>query len=198
MGEGGRAARKRAARRTRAVVLALQIFCCGIPGKGESSASMEMKRKAGFVAKMLHFVDWPAEGSEARQTAFRFCVAGDGFLSFAFSEELRGTNLRGREVEVRTVQKDGGLDGCEAIYFAGSGKAANEKWLQKLKGGSVLTFGEEKGFLEEGGMVRITYANGNVQFEVNLDCVRSAGLKINSRLLALAKGVTKTGRPVSN
>lgn len=124
--------------------------------------------------------------------------AGDPFLSFALSQELHGTKIQGHDVEVRSVQKEADLRGCEAMYFAGSRKAANEKWLQKLKGTSALTFGEEKSFLDDGAMVRILCQSDEVQFEVNLECIRNAGLKINARLLALAKGVTKTGRPSSD
>lgn len=171
--------------------------CVAGGGNGEQVTSAERKRKASFVGKMLRFVEWPEGPNEPRRARLKFCVAGDGFLSFALSEELHATTIRGRAIEVRWVKEEAELNGCDAVYFAGPGKRTDAKWLQDLKG-TVLTLGEGKDFLEEGGMVQITSENEKLQFAVNLDEVRRARLKIDARLLELAKGVSKAGKPAGD
>ena len=91
---------------------------------------------------------------------------------------------------MRSARTEADLRGCDVVYFAGG---ASERWLEKLQGTTVLTLGEDRGFLEAGALVEITCRNDAVQFEVNLDEVRSAGLKIDVRLLELAKSVTRAG-----
>ena len=157
---------------------------------GEQSADVEMRQKATFVGRLLKFVEWP-EGGKAGGVRFVFCVAGNSFLSFAMSQELRGTLIEGRGIGVRSIKKEGDLAGCDAAYFTEAARASNWKWLEKLKGTKALTVGEGGGFLSAGGMVEIACQNQMVQFEVNLDAVRSAGLKIDARLLELAKEVKR-------
>lgn len=162
---------------------------------GEQGPSVEAARKAVFIGRMLKFVRWPDDAGAAQGRQFEFCVAGsNNFLSFALARELRGDKVQGREIGVRQVKNDADLQGCDAMYFAGKATGRNGKWLEKLKGSKVLTVGEDDGLLDAGGMVRITGQDDVVQFEVNLDGVRTAGLKIDARLLELARGVKQGGR----
>jgi hypothetical protein len=50
----------------------------------------------------------------------------------------------------------------------------------------VLTVGESEGFLERGGMINFVVKGKNVRLEINLVAAEAAGLKISSRLLAIA------------
>jgi hypothetical protein len=193
-----RKGRRGVARRWGTAVLVLQVVFGALPGFGKPPDTAELQRKASFIGRMLRFVEWPEDANEPRGARFPFCVAGEPFLSFTLAGELHGTKIQGREVEVRWVKKDVDLRGCDAMFFAGALKGANERWLQKVKGARVLTFGEGKSFLEEGGMIQISYQNEIVHFEVNLDCVRSVGLRIDARLLELAKGVTRGGKAASD
>lgn len=172
---------------------------CVARGYGQQGPSLEVARKAVFIGRMLQFVRWPDDPAAAQGRQFRFCVAGNNnFLSFALARELRGNEVQGREIGVRQVKNDADLRGCDAMYFKGKATGRNGKWLEKLKGTRVLTVGEDDGFLDAGGMVRITGQNDAVQFEVNLDGVRTAGLKIDARLLELARGVKQGGRQASD
>ena len=65
------------------------------------------------------------------------------------------------------------------------------KILDLLKGTNILTVGETPGFLEAGGMVLLSYQDDNLQLDVNLSAARAAQLKLDSRLLSLAKRVIK-------
>jgi hypothetical protein len=56
-----------------------------------------------------------------------------------------------------------------------------------LKGTNVLTVGEMSQFALNGGMIQFTLIDKQVQFEINLEAASHAGLKISSRLLALAR-----------
>jgi hypothetical protein len=59
--------------------------------------------------------------------------------------------------------------------------------IDALRDTSVLTVGETKGFVQEGGIINFVLQDDRVLFEVNHKAARQAGLSVSSRLLAVAK-----------
>jgi len=58
----------------------------------------------------------------------------------------------------------------------------------------VLTVGEMEGFTERGGMIAFRLKEDIVRFEINLDQVKHAHLKMSSQLIRLAqKVISKDG-----
>jgi YfiR/HmsC-like len=71
---------------------------------------------------------------------------------------------------------------CQSI-----GKKELARNLEALQGQSVLTVGEDGGFTQFGGIINFVKEDNRVRFEVNVSAAERAGLKISSRLLALAR-----------
>jgi hypothetical protein len=61
-----------------------------------------------------------------------------------------------------------------------------DPWLAALRGNPVLTVGEGAGFLRAGGMVAFVIVDQTVRFLIDDAAARHAGLRISSRVLALA------------
>ena len=55
----------------------------------------------------------------------------------------------------------------------------------------MLTVGETEGFAARGGVINLTVEENKVHFEVNVLAADRAGLKISSKLLAIAKIVNQ-------
>ena len=124
------------------------------------------------------------------------CTLGDYPFGTRLASEVRSVSVGGRKIELRWAHKEQGLDGCQVIFFSRSEAKHYGKILEGLKGKSVLTVGESEGFLEAGGMVELSFENDRLQMEVNLVAARSANLKVDARLLAMAKRVvTERGTP---
>ena len=151
--------------------------------------SQAYQMKAAYLRKIPSFVEWPPSAADARKTAFQMCTLGDYPFGTRLAQEIGGVTVSGRRIELRWVHKEQELDGCEVIFFSRSEEKRCGKILQGLKGKSVLTVGETKGFLEAGGMVELSFENDRLQMEVNLVAVRSANLQVDARLLAMAKRV---------
>jgi YfiR/HmsC-like len=122
-----------------------------------------------------------------------FCVDGDAFLSFALSRELRMVSVRERKVVVRLVKKKSDFRGCDAVIFAQAAQKRVANALQDMEGSDVLTLGETEGFLKAGGIVQLSQGENGWRFEVNLDAAQKAKLKLDARLLQMAKSVVKNG-----
>ena len=64
--------------------------------------------------------------------------------------------------------------------------------LQHVQGRPILTVGDSEGFCEAGGVINLVRKERHVQFQINSDAARRAGLKISSQLLKLATIVRDT------
>jgi hypothetical protein len=63
--------------------------------------------------------------------------------------------------------------------------------LGSLQGFSVLTVSDIDGFAEEGGVIQFVIEEDRVRFVINLEAASRAKLKINSKLLALARVINR-------
>ena len=151
--------------------------------------SQEYQMKAEYLRKIPSFVEWPPSAADARKTAFQMCTLGDYPFGVKLAQEVGGVTVGGRRIELRWVHKEQELEGCEVIFFSRSEEKRCGKILQGLKGKSVLTIGESEDFLEAGGMVKLSFEKDRLQVEVNLVAARNANLKVDARLLAMAKKV---------
>jgi hypothetical protein len=171
--------------------IVLAVCMAGVfPGDVLSQVlSQEYQMKAMYLRKIPGFVEWPPSAADARKTAFQMCTLGHYPFGTRLAQEVGGVTVGGRRIELRWVHKEQELDGCEMVFFSRSEEKRCGKILQGLKGKSVLTIGESEDFLEAGGMVKLSFEKDRLQIEVNLVAARNANLKVDARLLAMAKRV---------
>jgi hypothetical protein len=148
------------------------------------------RREAVFLHNVLTFVQW----NGPPPPAFEFCVEGNALLGFVLDRELRNATIHGAKTKVRLVDRHTDLKDCQALVFADSNPRQVAKQLAALKGATLITFGNSDQFLESGGVFQFMDDDGRLQFGVNLESARAAGIQIDARLLALAKHVVKTGK----
>lgn len=86
------------------------------------------------------------------------------------------------------------LSGCQIVFVGGSERAPVTDLAGRLRGRAVLLVGESEGFAASGGAIEFTIEDGRVRFIINPDAADRAGLKISSKLLALARIVHDSDR----
>jgi hypothetical protein len=153
----------------------------------QSPAAGEYQIKAAFLFNFAKFVEWPPSSFPDGSTPLRICVLGRD----PFGEELRNIIMQ-KKVSGRTLEVDQVVDpkearNCQILFIASSEKTPVNQILQALRGANVLTVGDTKGFVQQGGMINFVLENDRVQFEVNPKAAEQAGLKISSKLLSVAK-----------
>lgn len=193
------------------LVIILLLFSFGIALQAdtqtESTALKEYKIKAAFVYNFLKFIDWPDEEKpppETEQAKANITLGVFGSeLAQQSCKELQDKKIKDRKIKVTILtEKDLSakdpkvLKGCDLLFIGISAANTSEKPKYDLKkilslaqAQSILTIGENRGFLEQGGMVNFVIENKKVRFEVNLDTLQQGGLKIRAQLLKLAKRV---------
>lgn len=155
----------------------------------------EYALKAAFLHKFTGFIDWPPAAFPSPAAPFVIAIVGDDPFGPAIDSVLAGQRVGGRPVLVRR-ETDGAVPPeCHLVFVGERDAARREALLEKLAERPVLTIGEAEGFLEAGGTIRLVLAGGRVRFEVNHRVAEKSGLKISSKLLALALRVIVGKKP---
>jgi hypothetical protein len=172
----------------------LLVFCLwnalvartGIVGAQEDPVD-EYKLKAAMLYNLTLFVEWPGSAYPDRRSPIFLCILGqDPFGSSLTSTIPRETN-NGRPVLIRHLQSDKETRGCHILYISSSERKTAARIFSTLDGSGILTVGEMTQFAARGGMIQFSLEDQHVRFDINLDAASRAGLKISSKLLALAQ-----------
>jgi YfiR/HmsC-like len=128
----------------------------------------------------------------------QICVHGDFSFGTGLAELTRASTLNGHRVEVKWARKEQGLPECQILFVSHSAANRYDKTLDAFKNSITLTIGEHADFLEASGMVTLQSAGVGVSFDVNLDPVNDAHLKLSSQMLSLARRVIQHTESAKN
>ena len=162
----------------------------------QTKTTNEYRVKADFLYNFAKFVDWPPSAFTTGNQALAICVYGRDPFGTAIEDALLGKTVGNRHVDlVRTTQFQD-LSGCHVIFVSPSEREPTAALAARLKGRAVLLVGESEDFVASGGIIQFTIEDNRVRFVINPDAADRAGLKISSKLLALAKIVRDSNRSV--
>lgn len=150
----------------------------------------EYEVKAAFIHNIAKFVEWPA--AIPVRGAMRLCILGQPPFTEA-AALLHGKQIDGRVWEVQPVDSRTGLNECRVLFIAASESGNLHRVLEDIMGNATLTVGDTNGYAAQGVMLNFYPDQGKVRFEINVDAVQRAGLKIGSQLLKLARIAQEPG-----
>ena len=156
--------------------------------KNPSYSAYEVK--AAYLYNFSKFVEWPVNAFENSGSPFIIGILGND--PFDSSLELIVTNkmVNNRNIKVICSKKIKDLEKCHILFINLSEEYELAEIIEKIKNLPVLTVSETEGFAQLGGIINFVMKQNNVSFEINVNAARQAGLKINSRVLQLAKIIT--------
>jgi hypothetical protein len=137
------------------------------------------------VAGIVSYTRWPTEAA-----SIRLCTIGRGR---GVDELLAVADLGSAQLSVPVqAAKDAAHAAreCDAIYVGALASDATRDLLQSTVGRPVLMIGEGREFCTDGGMFCLQSAALPAGFTVNLDAVARSGLRVNPRVLRMARHTT--------
>jgi hypothetical protein len=78
------------------------------------------------------------------------------------------------------------------LFVSSSDSPPLAEIIDSLRETNVLLVGESSGFAAAGGTIELTIEDNRVRFTINTDAAERAGLKLSSKLLALAVGIVSS------
>jgi hypothetical protein len=171
------------------------VLCFAIAGAlgvcptavSQSKTAGEYEVKAAFLYNFAKFVEWPERSFASAQSDFTICVLGNDPFGRTLDEALEAKTIGNRRVKLERVKDAAQARQCQMVFVSPSDSQRLPEIIDQLRGASVLVVGETDGFARAGGTVQFTLEEDRVRFTINPDAAERAGLRLSSKLLALAK-----------
>lgn len=188
-----RNAPRRAARALRHVavrLLGVLVVTYGLHGDAHAQDDRTILLQAAFLHRFVGFVDWP---DSERAGAFVLGVLGEDPFGDVLEAVFTDPHATGATTILRSASVDSLLH-CGLVFVALTEPGEVGDALLTLRERPILLVGHQPGFAARGGHVNFYVEDERLRFEVNLDAVHASGLRMSSRLLALARIVREPGR----
>lgn len=178
----------------RALALLVLAATCAVaapvPVCAEGATGREDLVKAAFLYHFVEFVDWPDSIDAVASPVIRVGIVGEDPFGELLDEVFVSPSATGARFEILRTDDPRAATGCRLVFLALDDDDALAAALDVLDDAPVLTVAHREGFATAGGHVNFFVEDERLRFEINLDAVHDAGLRLSSRLLKLARIVT--------
>ena len=159
-----------------------------------AQAPLERAVKAAYVYKFLAYVDWPAAAFDAPDAPFVIGVLGSEAIADELRQIVAGRSVGERAVQIKRLREGEPASGLHVLFVGRSETTRLAALARSLHGQPTLVVSESPGALGAGSTINLVVAtDGRVRFEIALDAAEHNGLRLSSRLLALAQSVRPGG-----
>jgi hypothetical protein len=174
--------------------VAAAILLVSAPATAQRPDSSEAAVKAAFLYNFTKFVAWPDSAFPQPAAAFVVCAFADAAFRKELETILQNEQVRGRAIDIAPASLEDPR-GCHLAYFAPGDPERQGKMLEAVSRLPVLTVGEGRRFLEQGGLIAFMLENDRVRFAVSRRSADAAGLIISSKLLRVAREFEGRAQP---
>jgi len=152
-------------------------------GQAPPALRSDYEIKAAFLYNFTKYIHWPPASFAGPDSPIVIGALGRDRFNGAVEEIIRGREVDGRDLAHGE---------CHLLFVGRDKTKTDDRILSEVRAAPVLTVGETASFGAAGGIVWFTLTGSNVRFTVNRDAAQRAGLRISSKLLAVATVVDDT------
>jgi hypothetical protein len=164
-------------------------------GAQEGHVISQYEIKAAYLFNFAKFVEWPASVYKNANSPIRIGILGEDPFRDILNPILNGKKVNGRSFEVSRSDNLEDLRSCHILFVSDSEKQRAKELLTFSRNLPVLTVGEMEGFVGSGGIVNFYIDERRVRIEINPEAAAKARLKVNSKLLQIARLVREKEQP---
>lgn len=146
----------------------------------------EYEIKATFLYNFAKFTNWPPDKLAAHDS-FSICVIGKDPFQGSLKQLAKGKVIKDHELQIRSLSSFEDVKSCHVLFIAQSENKNISEILKKIQSSRILSVAESTDFLQQGGHIQFFVKEDKVGFEVNLPALEREGLKIDARVLNIAK-----------
>lgn len=164
-----------------AAVTLLSVLTTGV---SLADAVSEYDLKAAYLLNFASYVEWPSS-----QGPITICIYGENPFKATTIVSLLKEKQGRVDVTFTYPRQLGQLADCKILYLASSERDNFDQIIASLHNASVLIVSDIQDDLPAGVMINLLLESNRLAFEVRMNTVLAAKLKISSKLLKLAKSV---------
>ncbi|KQU73367.1 hypothetical protein ASE08_12870 [Rhizobacter sp. Root16D2] len=168
----------------------MSVTLFALPCAAQSPASAaEYQIKAAYLYKFLAYIEWPPQAFEREHAPIAIGVLGSEQLAGELAQAVAGREVNGHDVLVRRLHAGDTAAGLHVLFVGRSDSARIAQIAATVKGQPLLIVSESDDAFALGSAINFLVVDDKVRFDVALRPVEQAGLKVSSRLLAVARKV---------
>jgi len=171
----------------RAILFALLLLALALATPAHAALE-ENEVKAAVVYHLALFADWPA--ASLREGNFNLCVLTEDENMADTLAHLGGKTVKGVRMVVRRLRPMHDPGACQMVYLGEMSDPLRGRAIAQLAGLPVLSIANG-GVPVPGAMVSLGIAGERVYFDIDLPVVQRGGLRLDAKLLRLARNVVK-------
>lgn len=159
------------------------------PAQDDADSLPARRVKAAFLYKFLAYVEWPPQAFADSASPLVIGVLGPEPVVAEVKEVVGERLAQGRAVIVRRLRDADAAAGTHVVFVTRVEAARTPQVAAVARGSGTLVVTEADGALAQGSAINFRLVDGRVRFDVALPAAERAGLRISSRLLAIAHSV---------
>jgi len=144
--------------------------------------------KAAYLYRFLAYVEWPDAAFAWPNAPLVIGVAGNDAVAAELARVVVGRTAHGRPLVARRLAIGDALDGVHVLYV-GDVVLLGTPWLQRARDRPLLIVADGVAALDAGASITFVLVDDRLRFDASLRAIDRAGLRVSSRLLALAQRV---------
>jgi hypothetical protein len=164
------------------------LFALPCAAQSPGSAA-EYQIKAAYLYKFLAYIEWPPQAFERDRAPIAIGVLGSELLAGELAQVVAGREVNGHDIQVRRLRAGETASGLHVLFIGRSDSARVASIAAAVKGQPLLIVSESDDAFALGSAINFLVVDDKVRFDVALRPVEQAGLKVSSRLLAVARKV---------
>ena len=171
-----------------AVVWLACVVTAPLPAAAQApppTAASERSVKAAYVYRFLSYVEWPS-GILPPGTPLVIGVLGADDVAQELENIVGNRVADERPIAVRRLGASDTWTGVHVLYLGRDALARAQQVMKALHDRSVLTVSDAEGAIERGVVIGLVQVDSRLRFELNSEAAERSGLKLSSRLLAVA------------
>jgi YfiR/HmsC-like len=166
--------------------LVLAMAIATINTSSAAPATSEQALTVAFLYNFLKFAEWPEGVGSGELT---LCVT-DSAPFGAELDAISGRLAQNKTVRIKRIELGESPRECQLLFLPQEEKPVRiREWLKTTANTPTLMVSNMGEFLDMGGMIVLIDDGNRLRFEVNLERVKSAGLKLSAQLLEIARDV---------
>jgi hypothetical protein len=179
----------------RLICLCLLLTVSSAPAQ-EDAVSREYPLKALFLYNFGSYIEWPDGTFADKQTPFVIGVLGTAPLDETLNQIAAQKKIGERRIVIEHYKTPAEIKNCQILFVPLSTPQQQQlKAIEVIENRPVLAVGESPNFAASGGDINFFVQENKIRFEVNVDSTKKQQLKVNSKLLAMAKIVGGNAPP---
>jgi hypothetical protein len=176
-------------------ILLESLTQCAFAADADPS-KVESLLHATYLYKFIDYVEWPAAKVAVTQPATQITIGviDADAVAAALTTLITEHPNAARRMSVKILKANEPLADIQVLFVGHGSSSQIRDLLAGARDLPVLTVTAADGALDAGSIINFVVVDGHIKFEISVTQATRSGLKISSRLLAIAQKLDTGGK----